>query len=532
MYNLGERVEAYTSALWIAILTACAAPLRPVLGERVPLEWMSVLLGLAASVAGLAFAQRGALRLARAAGRRGLAVPLGAIAFAALPPAWSFVTSGLETGLSFLWLGLCFWAAARDDRRPAHAAVIGLGPLVRPDLAIYSAGFLALLLARAAPAPGPRIKRIAALAASAAALPVAYQIFRMGYFAALVPNTAIAKEASAARWDQGLIYLRDFAGPYRIWIPLAAALLAVGAAARRRPALALIPAACAAAHAAYVTRVGGDFMHARMLLPAWFAILMPCSVIAVDRRRRARVISLLPALVIIPWALVCAAALRVPYIGPGKEGLGPQGIADERYYYSERLRLRFPISLWDYRRYGWVEDGRKLAAIAQDRRALLPWRPAAEKIKGHTREMELSPRVPSRVVAVFSHVGLLGYAAGTRVHVVDRLGLADAVAARLALKRRGRPGHEKNLPDEWVVARFAAAADAPPGPGSPPLEPKVRDARAAIGCGDLALLLAAITEPLTARRFLDNLALAPRLHALRVPPDPTAARAALCGKPR
>ena len=38
----------------------------------------------------------------------------------------------------------------------------------------------------------------------------------------------------------------------------------------------------AALHALYVVRVGGDFMHARFLLPTTFALLMPAAVVGVS----------------------------------------------------------------------------------------------------------------------------------------------------------------------------------------------------------------------------------------------------------
>ena len=65
-------------------------------------------------------------------------------------------------------------------------------------------------------------------------LPVGYQIFRMGYYGLLVPQTALAKDASGSKWGQGLIYLGNFTGPYALWIP-AVLLIALGAvlAARR-----------------------------------------------------------------------------------------------------------------------------------------------------------------------------------------------------------------------------------------------------------------------------------------------------------
>jgi hypothetical protein len=50
-----------------------------------------------------------------------------------------------------------------------------------------------------------------------------------------------------------------------------------------------------------------------------------------------------------------------------------------------------------------------------------------------------------------------------------------------------------------------------------------------LGCGDLAALLAAIQEPLTASRFLQNVALAWRLSELRLPGEPSQARTELCG---
>ena len=35
------------------------------------------------------------------------------------------------------------------------------------------------------------------------ALPVAVEIFRIGYYATLVPNTALAKDSGGVYWEQG-----------------------------------------------------------------------------------------------------------------------------------------------------------------------------------------------------------------------------------------------------------------------------------------------------------------------------------------
>jgi arabinofuranosyltransferase len=134
------------------------------------------------------------------------------------------------------------------------------------------------------------------------------------------------------------------------------------------------------------------------------------------------------------------------------------------------------------------------------------------------------------VVSARGHVGLLGYAAGLRVHPLDRLGLGDAVAAHVALERRGRPGHEKWLENAWALGRFAQQPVTLVGPNAPPLS-KVADARAALGCGELAELVEAITAEMTPARFAHNLLIAARLTRFRFPNDPTAARAALCRAP-
>ncbi len=86
--------------------------------------------------------------------------------------------------------------------------------LVRPELALI--GGLALVMLVVA-ASGWRRRLVIVVAGGL--LPVAYQIFRMGYYGLLVPNTALAKDASGAKWGQGLVYLANFNRPYLLWAP-------------------------------------------------------------------------------------------------------------------------------------------------------------------------------------------------------------------------------------------------------------------------------------------------------------------------
>ena len=225
VFNVGERVEANTSALWVGLLAAAGAVARLFSPASPPLEWIAAALGLLCSALGLWAATVAAARRSHHGGARGLLLPTGAFVVVALAPFWDFATSGLETGLIFAWLGLSALAVARlsdrsggDGQGPPWPAalLVGLGPLVRPDLAILAAALFAVLLVLTARG----VRDVLVLGAAAAALPLAYQVFRMGYYAALVPNTAIAKEGGAARWGQGVLYLLDFGGPYWLWLPL------------------------------------------------------------------------------------------------------------------------------------------------------------------------------------------------------------------------------------------------------------------------------------------------------------------------
>ena len=108
----------------------------------------------------------------------------------------------------------------------------GLSVLVRPELALI--GGLALIMMLIA-ARGWRRRTLIVVAGGL--VPVAYQIFRMGYYGLLFPGTALAKDASGNKWAQGWVYLANFDEPYLLWLPalLLAVLALVLLATRSRP---------------------------------------------------------------------------------------------------------------------------------------------------------------------------------------------------------------------------------------------------------------------------------------------------------
>jgi len=210
-------------------------------------------LALVFSVAGVVFLMLGAGRLYAPSlqGRQALLLPTGVLVYIAVPPARDFATSGLENGLVLAYLGLLWWMmvcwsqalrAYPDEVTERNAVsvffdgtlalVAGLSVLVRPELALM--GGLALVMMLIA-ARGWRRRVLIVVAGGL--LPVAYQIFRMGYYGLLVPGTALAKDASGKKWAQGWVYLENFNRPYLLWLPviLLAVLGVLVLAGRSRP---------------------------------------------------------------------------------------------------------------------------------------------------------------------------------------------------------------------------------------------------------------------------------------------------------
>ena len=224
VFNAGERVEANTSTVWTYLLYVASwvgGPLR--------LEYVALAVALTLSVLGMVLLMLGTARLYAPSlrGRRAIMLPAGALVYIAVPPARDFATSGLESGLVMAYLGLLWWMMVcwgqplQGPGRQSQwfigvlAFVAGCSVLVRPELALIGGAALIMMMIAAR---GWRRRGLIVLAGGL--LPVAYQVFRMGYYGLLVPSTALAKDAAGDKWSQGLIYLSNFNQPYALWVPV------------------------------------------------------------------------------------------------------------------------------------------------------------------------------------------------------------------------------------------------------------------------------------------------------------------------
>ena len=525
VFNVGERVEIFTSTLWLAFLVVG----RTVL-PFVKLEYLSIVGGLMLTGLGLWWAERGAAGMWRRSGADTF-VPFGAVVVAALPASWDWATSGLENGLSLAWLGaltLLLARFARRDRAPVTGirafgagVLLGLGPLVRPDLTIV--GFVALLavwwVRRS------RGWELVWLLVGFFALPFAYEVFRAGYYGTLVPNTALAKDSGGTYWSQGWNYLVDLVATYWLVVPLAAIAVAAVLVVRSRaprPDLVVMLAMPVAGllHALYIVESGGDYLHARLLLPSLFAIVAPFAVVP----WRPRYFAALGVVGV--WALVAVAFLR-PTLHDALVPITEYNVADGRALMSDLTKPGHrPVLSTDFA----FTDGALAERLqARGARALV--------ITGGPPLLHATPK---RTTLLAQASGVSGYRAGPDVLVQESNSLGDPVGSRMTTTPgSNHPGHRKRETWPWLLAlttrpgvedtldirKFDSSPFKPP-----PLDPDaVRAARHALRCGALAEVRAATRDPLTVGRFWSNLTGAVARTRLVVPRDPFAAERKFCG---
>jgi arabinofuranosyltransferase len=496
VFNAGERVEAATSPLWLFVLVAG----RAVFGAFVSIEWIALVAGLAAAVG--AFAIGGYVARIQHRGSDGVVFPVGLVLVAAVAVVWDFSTSGLEMSLVWLWLAGSWWAlvtVARADEigrrsRLAGCVTLGLAPLVRPELTFMMVCLVAAWFALARP------RRIGFDVVAMFAVPVAYELFRMGYYATVVPNTALAKDAGGVHLGQGWAYLSDFVAPYRLWVSaaliLAAVVLAHVARRDRRVAVATgAMLAAALADVVYIVAIGGDYMHGRLLLPAFFAFALPASIVV---RRDTAIVATVAGLAAV-WALVSVVWFRPPSPAPGN-GLGPAPISDWRTVSGASMK---PVDV------ALGLNGTQAAAAY------------ARGVRGYFEITDKVPRTgrdPHAFVLTLGSIGVPAYDAGPHVWVIDIGGLAEPLAARTAAIPGRQAGHRKQIDPAWYDARF----------GGPSTDPRVRAARHALTCGPGAALIQAVDATMTPGRFLSNLWHSISDTRLHVPYDPIVAERRWC----
>ena len=539
VFNPGERVEANTSTAWTYLMYAGTW-----LGGPMRMEYVALALALVFSALGVALLMLGSGRLYAPSlrGRRAILLPAGALVYIALPPARDFATSGLEGGLTLTYLGLLWWMmvcwSQAERGRPQGRAftgglaiVAGFSVLVRPELAVL--GGLALIMMLIA---ARTWRRRGLIVVAGGFLPVAYQIFRMGYYGLLVPGTALAKDAAGDKWSQGVTYLLNFDAPYAVWVPLVllAMLGALVLAARRRPsfvrpvltadygrvarAVQSPPAVVAFVlfsglmQALYWIRQGGDFMHGRVLLAPMFCLLAPVAVVPLlipdgadySRETGNWVAGAAGALWlgVAGWSLWAANS---PGMGDDATRVTYSGIVDERRFYAQATGHAHPLTAADY--LGYPRMAAILVALDNmpEGALLLP--------SGNYNQWDVVPPLPPPpdsksaekppYTVFFTNLGMVGMNVGLDVRVIDQIGLANPIAQHTQRVKHGRIGHDKNLFPDWAIAEGPWVKKPPYIPGYLD-ENWILQAQAALKCPETQTVLSSVRAPMTLHRFFSN----------------------------
>lgn len=307
VWNPGERVEGYTSFLWVLLLAASRR-----IGS-VDLERAGLTLSLASAVLLLWSTGRLTRRIAGLAGQpERVAAALGAAGAVVLALHWPFTFwawSGMESLLSVALLTLhaeCFlWWLGGERRRDrpliASCVALGVATITRPESYAYGALFLCALGAAA-----PRSQRSGLLWRAAgilAAFAVPHLVFRLAYYGDLLPNTFYAK-VDFSSWSllgyaaRYLLAALPVHLPYLVGGAIGLARLYASSSASGRTA-ALYLAALVGMQLGILLYTGGDhFIEQRFLLPVvpmCLALLLaglalPRHVVEGDRAPRPRLV--------------------------------------------------------------------------------------------------------------------------------------------------------------------------------------------------------------------------------------------------
>jgi hypothetical protein len=330
VFNVGERVEAYTNPLFtlvIAAAMACGAEPRVASMTVGAVAYFFVAWTLAAWSRERAPVDRWWL-------------PFGALLWLTQDDLHTWATGGLETTM-FAALAL---AGIRCTTRTPHSrrglllggTWLSLASLTRPDGVLFAAiGVLGVITTA-------RLERRAwrEIARSTAAVCVplvfiggAFVGFKLWYYGRILPTTFYAKSASEPYYSQGLVYVALYAAKH--WaMSLAVVFLPIAVVASRngRSLLArrdaFVSLSVFAGFSAYVAHSGGDYMFARRLIPA-----LPFLFVFLDAA-----LAVLPKLVGASSVVALTAASFFPYRLVSEDGsVYGHGITEERWYYPEAV---------------------------------------------------------------------------------------------------------------------------------------------------------------------------------------------------
>jgi arabinofuranosyltransferase len=408
-WNVAERVQVYTNPLWMFLLSGFYWFTREI-------YYTSIFVSVGVSVIAVSIFLFGVARTLEQ-GMLGVLILILSKAFV------DFSACGLENPLTYLLI-VAFWLPyTRPDMTPrrflALALIGGLAGVNRMDtLLLFAPPLLAAFWE-------VRSWRAFALGFLAFLPFWAWEVFSVIYYGFPFPNTAYAKIATGVPTldvvRQGLFYLLNSicADPLTLVVVCSAVVWAFLAREWR----ACFGVAGMMLYIAYVIWIGGDFMSGRFLAAPLMAAVC---ILATLRTPPASVawLGFAPVVLLLGFAAPYPTLLTDLNYGNSRKDRGdPRGVSDERAFYYQDTGLLQAARNKQMPTYVWAQEGRRL-------------------------------RDHGAPTLVFGAVGMRGYFAGPRHHIIDRFALGDPLLARLPLGGPDAPwriGHFNRTPPPGYV---------------------------------------------------------------------------------
>lgn len=408
VFNVGERVQAYTHPLWFLLISAASTITGNVF-------YTTFFLSITLSIFALY------LVFCRAAIKTTSAI-LACTTLILSKSYLDYSTSGLENPLSHVIIISAFLFGLRAiEERPAktlftlagYFSLCSLLYLSRPDLLVI---FFPLTLLIAYENKSNKSVLIKAILIGAAPA-VAWTVFSLFYYGFPFPNTAYAKLGTGIplgeRATQGIRYLLDSIS--RDPLTIVAIVFGVLSGIRNTK----IDKALAfglVSYVVYVVSIGGDFMSGRFLAAP---LLVAAILIARSNICLSRFYILLIGVLAIATTTINGTLLSDANYKNTK--IASNGIADERGYY--------------FYKYGLINTNKETFKTPD-------WKIEQKDIRRH-------------VNVTCGGLGFAGIKGGPQLHLIDYCGLTDALLARLPAKydENWRIGHFlRQLPKNYEIS--------------------------------------------------------------------------------
>ncbi|MBI1805174.1 MAG: hypothetical protein HY033_03640 [Ignavibacteriae bacterium] len=415
VYNAGERVEGYTNFLWTMLVA---------LGIRLELDpvLFTMILGIIFHSLTITVFVYLSWHFRRDDATH-LFLPLTALALSLHRDFNVYATSGLETSMFTFLISSSFLILILGRSKMSFLAtglLFSLMLMTRPDGILFLGAALAFLLLT----HKERATSCLYLLLPVAFIYVPYWLWRYTYYGFPFPNTFYAKSTSLPYYEQGFKYFVLYWKTYYVFMLIPILVFFVSGMQRsggeridflrsfgkretyEAPAARafLLAVLYAVVWMFYVIRIGGDFMFARFLIPITPLLFFLCELLITRRFRK------------VPYAVLASVLLLATFLRFDQFTHLPyrNEVADEWQYYPAQSVT------WSQK------TGNTLRKYFHD----FPMKVAFGGMMAQTV-----------------------YYAEPQIAIEASAGLTDTFIAHQPIVTRGRPGHEKEAPMDYLIKR-------------------------------------------------------------------------------